>query len=448
MWNEIYHNVTTRDMRRRLASQSAWRWMILLVLLGGLYHIVGVSTDAWAMDTVDDAVVEHEILPPLLHHQSKQQQQPLHNKEVSCGGHWEPSCDKCPRGNGASWCNGECMWKDNACIDRPSYVHPEYHQLLKQYPFQPVVTEKGEYVNIILVRSPFQHGRQAQMYDKYKDEILFLGISSFESYPLNSPNPYSKNFSNDEYRGLFPGFLTMMPHPESYFAPHVKTILLSESDFNLDGPLQFGQKFANAPKLYDFTFSGTDQDVHNNCVGWSSYAKNWTFTLEALKIMCSDEFNLKGVLVATKDKSGKVACTIPKECQGKMIQTTFLGQDEFFTYLAKSKFAFLPQVYDASPRVSTQALSMNVPLLMNDNIVGGWKYINQRTGEFFHDIHDFKQSLRRLLDRIDHYKPREYVTESWGNANVGPQFLKFVQDNWPDRVTIPEGTKWLKPAGA
>ena len=66
----------------------------------------------------------------------------------------------------------------------------------------------------------------------------------------------------------------------------------------------------------------------------------------------------------------------------------------------KARWAFLPQVCDASPRVTTQALSMDIPLLMNRNIMGGWKYlVPGETGEFFHDMKtDFKDSLRRILD--------------------------------------------------
>ena len=29
---------------------------------------------------------------------------------VSCGGHFAASCDLCPQGWGASWCNGDCAW--------------------------------------------------------------------------------------------------------------------------------------------------------------------------------------------------------------------------------------------------------------------------------------------------------------------------------------------------
>jgi len=29
---------------------------------------------------------------------------------VDCGGHYAPSCQECPQGKRAGWCNGECMW--------------------------------------------------------------------------------------------------------------------------------------------------------------------------------------------------------------------------------------------------------------------------------------------------------------------------------------------------
>ncbi|CAK0834131.1 unnamed protein product [Prorocentrum cordatum] len=39
------------------------------------------------------------------------------------------------------------------------------------------------------------------MYERYKDEILFVGISSFEDFPLPPPNPYSGKFPKDKYVG-------------------------------------------------------------------------------------------------------------------------------------------------------------------------------------------------------------------------------------------------------
>merc|ERR1712151_322429 len=92
----------------------------------------------------------------------------------------------------------------------------------------------------------------------------------------------------------------------------------------------------------------------------------------------------------------------PESWKGKMIQTTYLAkQSKYFDYLKRSRFAFLPQVRDASPRVSTQALALDVPILMNWHIQGGWKYVNEKTGEFFHDIKDFRQSLDTILRNAD-----------------------------------------------
>lgn len=388
-------------------------------------------------------------------------------EQVRCGGHFADSCAQCPFSNGGqvnngeSWCNGECEWEKGVCKERQIYknCHPEYKKLLKEYPFQPIKTEKGDFVNIIGVRAPL-HPHQKEMFLRLKDQILFLGISSFESFPMNSPNPYSANFSNDEYRGLFEGFLTMMHEPQSYFESHVKTILLSQSDFNLDPALRYGQKHAGRPKRWGFTYSGSDQEVWNNCVGWSSFAKNWSFVLEALEVMCSPEFNMTGVLAATKKKFPKKGaskdsnnpddfdekrCTIPAACDGKIEQTFFLPQDQLYNYAQQSHFVFLPQIYDASPRVSSQALSLNTPILMNRNILGGWKYVNDKTGEFFHDMSDFKQSLRRILDRQAEYEPAKWISEHFGNRNAGVQLRKFVDDNWPGRVKIPEGTRLLIP---
>ena len=35
---------------------------------------------------------------------------------VSCGNHEAKSCADCTQGNGASWCNGQCVWENEECI--------------------------------------------------------------------------------------------------------------------------------------------------------------------------------------------------------------------------------------------------------------------------------------------------------------------------------------------
>ena len=39
------------------------------------------------------------------------------NDEVDCGSHEAKTCAECPQGNGPSWCNGQCIWSNEECID-------------------------------------------------------------------------------------------------------------------------------------------------------------------------------------------------------------------------------------------------------------------------------------------------------------------------------------------
>ena len=43
----------------------------------------------------------------------------LDRSTVLCGGHRANSCRECDQGHGASWCNGDCIWADNKCKDKP-----------------------------------------------------------------------------------------------------------------------------------------------------------------------------------------------------------------------------------------------------------------------------------------------------------------------------------------
>merc|ERR1712187_290274 len=115
-------------------------------------------------------------------------------------------------------------------------------------------------------------------------------------------------------------------------------------------------------------------------------------------------------------------------------------------YLKKRRFAFVPQIHDASPRVATQALVLDVPLLMNRHISGGWKYVNEKTGEFFQDMNDFRRSLEKILRGSsipNKYQPRKWVLENYGNEHSGKRLLAFVKDHFSDRVHLPRNTKLL-----
>ena len=45
------------------------------------------------------------------------------NAEVSCGGHFAPTCQLCPQGNGAAWCNGDCSWDPTTDTCQPPSIN-------------------------------------------------------------------------------------------------------------------------------------------------------------------------------------------------------------------------------------------------------------------------------------------------------------------------------------
>lgn len=128
-------------------------------------------------------------------------------------------------------------------------------------PFQPVVDEHGKYVNVILVRSPFETKEQEDLYEQYKDEILFLGIMSSEAYPLRSPNPYAMKFTPDDYLDRFPGWLNMYRSPESIFSTSIPIIQMSHSDFSVL-EIDYDAEVAEGKheKVYDFMYVMTNTE--------------------------------------------------------------------------------------------------------------------------------------------------------------------------------------------
>lgn len=61
-------------------------------------------------------------------------------------------------------------------------------------------------------------------------------------------------------------------------------------------------------------------------------------------------------------------------------------------------------------RVIVEALCLNIPVVVNKHILGGWKYVNQYTGEFFSDSSDVVDAFARLRspERAAELFPREW----------------------------------------
>ena len=260
------------------------------------------------------------------------------------------------------------------------------------------------------ITAPFRSDKDRDnfIYYQKKYNIPMSPITSYLNFPGEITHPYDdpyykKHFGKHDYINSCIGWCHGFRDPFSRGLDKNKIPLmeLSESDLVI-------QSFKpSKQKDYDFIYVCL-KDNDKCSPGWQAVNRNWELAKKCFPIMC-EKYNLRGLLV------GRLNCKYTPKCKNML---TIIGDKdnegkiqyhEFMKYLSRSKFLFLPNIRDASPRVLTEALVVDVPVLVNRNIYGGWKYVNSDTGEFFSDIDDFPKALEKILYKIKHnqYNPRE-----------------------------------------
>jgi len=113
--------------------------------------------------------------------------------EVSCGQHTARSCAECPQGNGKSWCNGDCRWRDGECKDFTATIVLSSTAGAAEYQGNNL----GEFVEA------GEHG--GRPYYKQRDteggrpRYLYFGDNCWQvSVTLGNRNDYIKNCQNTQ----------------------------------------------------------------------------------------------------------------------------------------------------------------------------------------------------------------------------------------------------------
>ena len=137
---------------------------------------------------------------------------------------------------------------------------------------------------------------------------------------------------------------------------------------------------------------------------------------------------------------GRKDCEIPNLCHKLMDSTNMLKHEELRRCYQQSKFIFLPNYADASPRVLSEALATNIPTLINRNILGGWKYVNDKTGVFFTDENDIDASINEMNRKLlnNEFSPREEYIKNYGPVNSGRRLRDFLYNTFGDEINIPK----------
>ena len=295
-----------------------------------------------------------------------------------------------------------------------------------EFPFKNVKNQRGENLNIIAISAPFREEKHEQLYKQYKDQgVHFLGISSYLNFPEKIFNPYEDRFHekrNHNYLKMVSSWVYCTREPSTNMKnAKIPLIQLTEADMKDTDAYSPDRSIK---KEYDFMYVCLDDN--KKCQpGWQSYNRNWELGKKCLKVMCS-KYNLKGLIV------GRTNCKITDLCTDKIKFVPFMEFHEFQKTMQKCRFLFVPNIADASPRVITEALCYDMPVIVNENILGGWhNVIPGKTGEFFTN----EINLTYALDKVSKttYKPREWFLKHRGKHSR-KQFADFLKKNYAEAL--------------
>ena len=202
--------------------------------------------------------------------------------------------------------------------------------------------------------------------------------------------------------------------PELYFGSK-PSVLLSESDF-VDSI--FIQVYERKLKKYDFYYftSGGKAGVEY---------KGMDFFLSSLPVLCG-EFGLNGIVIKYQKQQkpfDRETRTILKRYK-KNIRIKEGRQTPQYVakIMSKCKFGFFPNKLDCSPLLMAESLVRNCPILVNESISGGWKYVNEETGSFC-NLFDLPEKVEFILNKK--FSPGNYWKENYGYKKTSQKLCEF-----------------------
>jgi len=317
-------------------------------------------------------------------------------------------------------CNIETLENTN------NFENMEITELLdtpnRKFPYRYFRDENNNTLPIVSVTGFFRSDEDKKLYNIYKNKnIKIIGVTAYKSFPNKitdeSEDKYHLNDDFD-YTNNINEWLSCLNKLNSNNLNKKHTIDISESDF-------YDADFTVSEKKYDFIYICNKDSDDCPLNGWNAINRNFNLALKCFPIMFN-EFNLKGLIV------GRVGCNLEELYKNNIEVTDWLDYYVLQEKMRQSKFLFVPNIYDASPRVVTEAICKDVPILINQNIICGTKYINYHTGELFIDENNIRNALHNLLGKLDKISPRNWWITNYGSDSTSRKLRDFLYKHYPD----------------
>jgi hypothetical protein len=308
--------------------------------------------------------------------------------------------------------------------DRDEYIQRFLEKDHRMFPFRYFTDEQSNPLPIVAITGFFRGKDAEDRYNEYvKKGIHIFGITAYKSFPNRelldkSEGEYERTDSFD-YTSKIRDWLCCFKNKENYgFSSRNRTIDISESDF------YNAETEASVKKTYDFIYICNKDTDSCPIDGWNAVNRNFDLAKKCFPIMCK-EFGLKGLVV------GREGCGLEKEYGDKLEVIGWLEWHVLQEKMRASKILFIPNVFDASPRVIAECLTKDVAVLMNRKILCGSKYITYETGELFTDEADIRPALTNLLNKLFKISPKKWWRENYSQEKSQKALREFLAQSFP-----------------
>jgi len=287
------------------------------------------------------------------------------------------------------------------------------------WPFLYALDARGRDTGWILLNGPIVSSAQHEQFAELRRAgYRMVGTSSYQTFPrLDNSDPL-------DYEGVCEAWCHCFRNPEAMFVSNAPRALLALSDFTDPHRLTPSVVVAADDPGFDFAYIGGFDD-------WKRGIKNWSLAARCIPRLC-DELDLRCLVIGTPTfefgpSDGVTFCTeLPWP---RLVDT-----------IARARFLFVPNGADPSPRIISEALCLDVPVVVNRRILGGWHYVNRFTGTFFEDERDVVASVTSCL--LNAPSPREWFRANHGPYVAGLRLLRLLRR--VDRSLEPDS--WILPS--
>jgi hypothetical protein len=262
-----------------------------------------------------------------------------------------------------------------------------------QWPFEAIRGRDGRACDWIVLHGPIVTSAQhTQFSELRRNGARFVGMTSYLDFPRAAPD------DGLDYEVVCEAWCHCFREPHRHFRHAAPRALLSASDFTDWAWIGRAAASVASTEAYGVVYVGAAEP-------WQQHAKNWSLAARCLPRLCR-ALGMHAMVI------GEADAVFPPQTGITFYKA--LPWRRLLASMARADLLFVPNETDPSPRVIAEALSLDLPVLVNRNILGGWKYVTRYTGAFFDDERDVVDTAVELLASAD--SPRE-----WFRSNFGPE---------------------------